>query len=274
MTPDMDQELSRLIDNPEALDRLAAFLVAHSNLPGPRGNLELLDCFAILAATRPALLPVLLDWLRRETAPGDPAEFLSATAATALGALHGDAPAPMRETIERALRAAANDPRWRVRESVAMGLQRIGERGGSELLELLRTWLHGTPLERRAVVAALAHPPILAMPAITAEALALGETVARSIAASTADERKTEKFKVLKQGLSYALSVLVAAAPAEGFPMLDRLVATGDRELRAIIVANLGKARLSKRFPDEVARLLASMPRGRDRSGSQIPLPE
>src|SRR5207237_773475 len=66
---------------------------------------------------------------------------------------YGAAGRARRTEIFKPLRAAASDPRWRVREGVAMGLQRWGERDMDALLDTMETWRDWNLLEQRAVVA-------------------------------------------------------------------------------------------------------------------------
>jgi hypothetical protein len=238
------------------IEDLEVLLIAHSSLPGPRANLELVGAVAGAVGASPALVAPLIDWLARPSGPNEPDVFLPLVAAASLGALHAPASAAERRRIVASLRRAAGDERWRVREGVAMGLQRIGEHSFDELAAILRDWMtDATLLERRAIVAALAHPPVLTEPRAARQALEIAEPVAASLKALDKDARKSEAFRVLRQGLSYALSVLVMAAPEEGFAMLERLARSGDADLIRVVDANLGKPRLAKHFPAEVARL-------------------
>ena len=110
------------------------------------------------------------------------------------------------------------------------------------------------------MVAALAHPPILADPEAARYSLEVSDRILAGIAALGPEARKAEEYRVLRQGLEYALSVFVAALPGEGFPFLERWAASEDPDGKRIIRSNLGKARLKKKFPAEVAavqRLLA-----------------
>jgi hypothetical protein len=60
------------------------------------------------------------------------------------------------------LEAAAADVRWRMREATAMALQRIAEADFEMAKAVLDRWMaRPTPVLERAIVAALAHPPIL-----------------------------------------------------------------------------------------------------------------
>lgn len=141
-----------------------------------------------------------------------------------------------------------------------MGLQRIGEADVGRMMSILETWnLDASPLERRAIVAALAHPPILKDPRETIHALSLGEAIATSLLQVPEVDRGSPPVTVLVQGLSYALSVLVAAEPDAGFAMLSRIAATRDHLLLKIVRANLGKNRLLRAFPEQTHALLATI---------------
>ena len=59
------------------------------------------------------------------------------------------------------LRTLASDPRWRIREAVAMALQRWGDADMAGLLAAMTDWAGGNPLEQRAAAAALCEPRLL-----------------------------------------------------------------------------------------------------------------
>ncbi len=71
----------------------------------------------------------------------------------------------------------------------------------------------------------------------------------------SATDRRTEGTRIVSKGLSYAISVFVSAAPNPGFAWMERWLAHGNEITRRIIKANLGKSRLSGKYPDEVIRL-------------------
>ena len=75
------------------------------------------------------------------------------------------------------LRRLAADPRWRIREAVAIALQRFGDADFAALLGEMRRWARGTALERRAAVAALCEPRLLGKPDRVRDVLALLEDV-------------------------------------------------------------------------------------------------
>ena len=60
------------------------------------------------------------------------------------------------------LRPFASDPRWRLREGVAMALQRLGKQDMRRLLAAMQDWSTGNWLEKRAAAAALAEPVVIA----------------------------------------------------------------------------------------------------------------
>jgi hypothetical protein len=259
------EALSRLLAA-DAAAELESYLLANSGLPGPRGNLELAHALADQLSGQPpgpAVRSRLEAWraLSAEAAPtGDPREYLCfcGTLAWSSDWVRGSV-AKGRATIIRNLRAAAGDPRWRRREAVAMALQRIGETDPAALLALLAPWLEkGGFLVLRAVAAALAHPPLLGDAAFARRALALADRILARTAAAPSSERKQEDFRVLRQGLGYALSVLAAAQPQAGFALLERWAGARDPDVAWILRENLKKKRL-QRWPERTRRLSAKL---------------
>jgi hypothetical protein len=263
-TDEYRQALRSLLDSTDAGKRIEAYLLEHSNLPGPRGNLELAYALAGELASGPidaqlwARLGAWAELSAAEAGTGDRREYLPFCATVALGALYAPE-ARKRPQILRRLRLAANDPRWRMREASAIALQSIGEYRGDELFEVLGQWLRRpTLLELRAVAAALAHPPLLEDEGFARTALRLAERVLASAARQGPQARRSEEFRALRQGLGYALSVLAAALPEEGLAMLERWARSGDRDVAWIIKENLKKKRLAGHGPrlKHIAELL------------------
>lgn len=223
-------------------DAWGEYLDAHSGLPGPRGNLELLAAAGDLA---PA------DLLRAWSASDD--EYRAAVGTAGLGrlAVEGDA------TALDELRARANDPRWRVREAVAMGLQRVGDADTARLHAVAEAWATGSPLEQRAAIAGVCEPRLLRAPADAAPAVALVARVTTALAALPADRRRADDVRTLRQALGYCWSVAVAADPAAGFPVFEALMepAARDADVRWVLRTNLTKARLTRADADRTAAL-------------------
>jgi hypothetical protein len=116
---------------------------------------------------------------------------------------------------------------------------------------MLEGWAAGGSwLLCRAVAAGTADPPLLRDPAWAAAALQLHEVILARLAA--ADDRRDAEFRVLRQGLGYSLSVVVAASPPQGFGLLHRLAAVPDRDLAWVLRSNLGKGRLARGYAREV----------------------
>ncbi len=247
-------------------DELEAILISGSNLPGPRANLGLAaafaDCIGAEGATEAqwALLTHWLSMAEDEAPTGSQREFLPFCGVHALGAAYLVVGAERREEIVRRLREVANDGRWRMREGVVLALQRIGEWDFETLMTILETWLPNAPLlELRASVAALAYQPLLRSPQQARRALAVAERAVSAVASADAEARRSPGFAVLKKGLGYAVSLIVAALPEEGFASLERWARSGNPDLIWIVRENLKKRRLSQAFRAEVERVAAAL---------------
>lgn len=219
-------------------DRLA-LLRANSGLPGPRANLTLLDAAADLVD--PAFVDALL-------ASGD--EYLTTCGAAGLGELIAADDGSGREAR---LHELARDERWRVREGVAMALQRLGDAdlrdGGHRLAAVTGRWsADPDPLVQRAVVAGMCEPRLLRTPDAAATALGLCGTATEVLVARSGAERRQRPWRTLRQALGYCWSVAVAADPRAGLPVFAELTgrAAADPDLAWIIRSNRSKARLAK----------------------------
>ncbi len=214
------------------------FLLERSGLPGPRGNLEL-----AAAAAEEADEATLRRWASfdPEEAPfGSAEEFLPVCGVIGLGRLlaAGDGSA----LVE--LRRFASDPRWRIREAVAIALQRFGDADFAGLLGEMQRWARGTALERRAAVAALCEPRLLAEPANAQNVLALLDRVTAEL--PELGDRRSDEVRTLRKTLGYAWSVAVVALPEEGKQLFERLLDSDDPDVRWIVRENLRKKRLSR----------------------------
>lgn len=237
---------------------LVGFLREHSNLPGPRGNLELAWQFAdavMARATRPEAgatwrMVASLAAVGPEEAPtGDPGEFLAFCGTLGAAGFAGDR--SRRPGVWEAIRRAAEDERWRLREAAAQAIQRAVLADPEGARARLQEWAaDGSWLLCRAVAAGVADPPLLRDPLWAEAALKLHELILERL--STAGDRHDGGFRVLRQGLGFSLSVVVAAAPQEGFALLRRLAVVPDRDLAWVLRSNLGKGRLARGHAREV----------------------
>jgi hypothetical protein len=96
------------------------FLKANSNLPGPRGNLELADAAAHSSTIHQ--MELMLSEDSPEVVENSPEVFVVFCGVVALGVYF----TPGNNQQISTLKHYANDSRWRIRESVAMALQEIG----------------------------------------------------------------------------------------------------------------------------------------------------
>jgi hypothetical protein len=235
----------------QSLDHWDAYLLKESGLPGPRGNLELAQVVADLgsrelffryAALSAAVAPV-----------NSPEEFLTFCGVVGLGRLlaEGD------RSLFADLRAHANDPRWRLREAVAMALQRLGDVDMDALIAAMREWANGTLLEQRAAAAALSEPRLLKSPQHARALLQILDEVTTSIA--QVKPRKRDEFTALRKGMGYCWSVAVAALPEEGKPLMEKWLVSQNVDVRWIMRENLTKNRLVRLDPQWVEKWQAQL---------------
>jgi hypothetical protein len=225
---------------------LEAWLLERSGLPGPRANLELLAAVGdVVPADR------LLAWSERgpdETPSGTALEYLPVCGVAGIGRLLVEAGSDrrVRDGLVARMHAAATDPRWRVREAVAIGFQRWGAMDMTALLEVMVRWaLEADRLVQRAVVAALCEPALLRDPVTVAHVTRTLDAITASMVA--APDRRTDAFRVLRQALGYGWSVAVAADPTPGWACFGRWSASSDPDIRWLVRQNLGKRRMPPR---------------------------
>jgi hypothetical protein len=213
------------------------FLARMSGLPGPRGNLELVQAVADEGDRGQ-----FERWARSDD------EFLAVCGAVGLGRLLAEG---ARDVLVP-LRKLASDPRWRAREGVAMALQRWGRADMPSLLKKMRMWARGSAFEQRAVAAGLCEPALLRDREHVCDVLAL----LRDITASVEEhrDRRSEGFVALRKGLAYCWSVAVVASPDDGRPVFELLLSSEDPDVRWLVRQNLKKSRLARMDPDWVER--------------------
>ncbi len=212
------------------------YLLQESGLPGPRGNLELAQVVADEGDR--SLFEHFLTYAPDIAPTNDPHEFLAFCGVVGLGRLlaEGD------EKILGQLRPYASDPRWRLREAVAMALQRLGGQDMVRLLAAMQTWSSGNWLEKRAAAAALAEPILLHNEKDAQEALQILDRITASMENSA--EARSAEYKVLQQGLGYCWSVVVVAAPETGKRLMEKWFSCPDHPIQRIMQENLRKNRL------------------------------
>lgn len=220
------------------------YLADHSNLPGPRGNLELAEA-AAQQGTREhftRLLAVDSDQVAENT----PQVFVVFCGLVGLGKLLAFGESAWLITLRR----YASDSRWRLREAVAIALQKYGAHDIHALLTQMQIWASGSRLEQRAVVAGLSEPALLHDPAVTRTVLTILDTITNSLV--SASDRKTEPFRILRQALAYGWSVAAVTDLESGKKYLERWFASPDPDIRWIMRENLKKNRLLRTDPEWV----------------------
>lgn len=215
-----------------------AYLMQESSLPGPRANLELIQAAAEAGDERTFLH--LLSYTPDIAPVNTQQEFLACCGTVGLGKL---VKSGMTEYLIR-LRLLASDPRWRVRESVAMALQLFGEENMDELINEMELWAKGNSYEKRAAAAALCEPKLLKQKKQVSRVLEILDSITYSIKAIT--DRKDEGFKALKKGLAYCWSVAAVGLPEEGKQLLEKWMNCDDKDIAWIIKENLKKERLKR----------------------------
>jgi hypothetical protein len=233
----------------QSLEDWIPYLLAHSGLPGPRGNLELAHAAAQAGDRRR-----YETFLRAgaDAAENTPEVFLVFCGILGLGRLA----ARSGPGLFNRLRQFASDPRWRVREAVATGLQLAGDADMARLLKEMQSWSRGTPLEQRAAAAALAEPRLLQEPAHARAALKILDAITTTMQAAKV---RDEAFRTLRQGMGYCWSVAVAALPPAGKPLMEKWLRSKDADVRWMMKENLKKNRLVKMDEYWVKKCLARL---------------
>lgn len=224
--------------NLQTLDSWDDYLRRNSGLPGPRGNLELAqvvandgdqELFDRYASLTPDIAP-----------ENTPDVFLAFCGVVGLGRLAAEG----KKANIRRLRKLASDPRWRIREAVAMALQRLGEKEMDLLLEEMEQWSKGGALEQRAAAAAICEPRLLKNENHSRRTLHILGIITAGIGRNK--DRKSGEFIALRKGMGYCWSVAVASNPGDGKKLMEKWMTSKDKDIRWIMRENLRKNRLIK----------------------------
>jgi hypothetical protein len=216
------------------LSEWVPYLLEHSGLPGPRGNLEL-----VYAVAEAGDIKQFEQFLTVEADENTPEVFVLFCGIVGLGRLSVRQP-----DLFNRLRPYASDPRWRIREAVATGLQLAGDQDMELLLQEMKTWIQGNGYEKRAAAAALAEPRLLKEEKHAQQALQILDQITASM--ESGERSRDDSFKVLKQGMAYCWSVAVAALPETGKPLMEKWLDSTDKEILWVMKENLKKNRLVK----------------------------
>ncbi len=246
---------------------LEFYLREQSRLPGHRANLELVNdlsyLLAALAAEQPDNVQSLLNYLisdnRHKVMSNTPTEFIVLCGIVAFGACAA-AQSKWRSEVFELLEQYACNTCWRVRQGVEIAFQRILTVAPQETISFLTIMaVQGNYLQQRAAIAAIAEPGLLYSPETVQAALSIQFVVLERLHSSPATDRKREDFRVLRQTLGYAVSVITAAAPEKGFAFMRNCATWGDSDITWVLRENLKKKRLAKfvEYTNGLSKLLA-----------------
>jgi hypothetical protein len=263
---DVIEKIVPMLTCPDKYQEIEKLLLMNSNLPGPRGNLTLAYKFAQCFEREQLdqnLSDLLFKWagISSEKAPANTTEeYIPFCAILALGSHYVFTSEDKKIRIMNQIREAMNDKRWRMRESAAIGLQLIAEKDIGPVKSYITNWYGSSNLlEKRAFLAALAHPPILKEKETTRFSLRVSEAILEDLLKVSEDTWRTEEFATLSKGLQYCLSVFAAELPEEGFELLKKYARSKNKQVVKIIRANLGKTRLTKKYPGLVKEVLVEL---------------
>jgi len=158
------------------------------------------------------------------------------------------------------LRIFATDPRWRVREAVAMAIQLWAAHDPDSAFATAESWVTDRPFVQRAAVAAVCEPPLLRDPALARRAVALLDAVTADFA-THAGERGLER-DAFRKTLGYGWSVAIVGSPVAGRLAFERWLDHPDPDLRWIVRENLRKDRLKRLDSEWAARAAARLAAG------------
>jgi hypothetical protein len=230
----------------ETLEDWDPFLLRESGLPGKRANLELAQ--AVADEGDEELFERYLAFDPGKAPVNSPYEFLAFCGVVGLGRLLAEG----KMEVLKTLRPYASDPRWRIREGMAMALQRLGQVDMDSLLQEMEEWSQGNLLEKRAAAAALCEPKLLREEKQVEGVLRILDQITASI--QSVEDRKSDEFKALRKGLGYCWSVAVVALPQEGKRMMERWFSSDDKDVLWIMKQNLRKKRLTRMDAEWVER--------------------
>jgi hypothetical protein len=246
---------------------IVAYLIAHSNLPGKRGNLELSYAFADYIEERyPANPESALRFCKAlitENPPGrqntGSEEFLPFCGTLGIGRIGKIDPNRTLDVIGY-IKRIAQDERWRVREAVAMAIQDLMDVRPEDTIATLQSWIHEDNfLLHRAIVAGVAELRFMKNREIARVALEMHKAIIEKVAHKV--DKRNPEYSVLVKGLSYTLSVVIVGIEQEGFAYLDDLLATDHPILKKIVHENLKKKRLIRLNAKNVAELQQKLKR-------------
>lgn len=261
--PELERALDVALRSPRSAEALYTELVKHSRLPGTRPNLELAEAFAASCASRSAKDAKAVDALvgamvtmDADRAPGaTELEFLPMCGVYAAG--FRVASDPRATKMMALLHDAAEDLRFRVRDAVVVALGKIGAVRGDELVHEVNGWMDGF-FHAAAVLRALVGAGWLTRIDDAAGACALLDAGFRTLDGAPRSASRYPGFKALVEAFRAAPAPLALRFGAPVLAVLENFASCKDPDLRALVRESVSDAKLTARFPDDMARLRAA----------------
>ncbi|TGK80821.1 hypothetical protein EHQ31_12470 [Leptospira montravelensis] len=226
------------------------YLLKNSHLPGPRGNLELLYSFSKNANERE--VNECLSFYNDELS-NSPEEFVVMCGIVSYCILNI-------KNIKKTLtfiRKYVSHSSWRIRESVAIGIQEIAENNKVEILANLKKWMNGNDLEKRTIVAALCEPKLLKEKSFNIELIKILYELTMNF--DQIDGKLSENQTTLRKTLGYGWSVAIVSVPKEGKIAFEKIAKCNNKHVKWIVKENLKKNRLMVMDKKWVENLLTSL---------------
>lgn len=232
------KKVQAYIEKLKEIENWDEYLMEESGLPGPRGNLELIQAVAEVGSEEQFLH--LISFTPEKAAVNSQEEFLAACGTVGLGRLVAEG----KKEYLKLLRGFASDPRWRTREAVAMAMQLYGEEHMDELIDEMKIWSAGNSFEKRAAAAALCEPKLLCNKEQVFKVLEILDGITKSII--NIENRKDEGFVALRKGMAYCWSVAIVYNSEQGKKQFEKWIGFQDKDINWIIRENLKKDRLKR----------------------------
>ncbi|MCW7490259.1 hypothetical protein [Leptospira meyeri] len=211
------------------------YLLKNSHLPGPRGNLALLYSFSKTASAKE--ISECLSYCHDDL-HNSPEEFVVMCGIVGFCITNNQ---NIRKTLST-IKKYASHSSWRIRESVAIGIQEIAGENRQEILKNLKLWMDGNDLEKRAIVAALCEPKLLKEKSFILELLEILKQITMSF--SEIEGKLSESQNSLRKTLGSGWSVAIVSLPKEGKASFEKIARIKNKQVQWIVKENLKKNRL------------------------------
>lgn len=227
------------------MDYTIDYLLKNSNLPGPRANLELLYAFSKNAPIQ--VIEACLAY-NHESLSNSPEEFvvMCGVVGYCVNCISSFTEKKDKlDEVNECLKTFANHSSWRIRESVAIGLQEIAKQTDIyEILHFIEPWCKGTYYEQRAMVATICEPALLKNQ--TANLVVFDYLLSVTLPFNTYTGPLSDDQKSLRKALAYGWSVAIVACPDQGKHHFETLLDIKGKHIQWLIKENLKKNRLIK----------------------------